>query len=57
MNIYKKRKKTDLKLLNLIRNLRSRIWSVLKGKYKSKPTIKLLGCSVESNGFGNTFRK
>jgi hypothetical protein len=31
----------------LIKNMRVRIWSVLKGKYKSEPTIKLLGCSVE----------
>jgi len=42
----RKRLKTDsnYKLVKLIRN---RIKSVLKGIYKSKSTIKLLGCSVE----------
>ena len=34
----------NYKLVKLIRN---RINSVLKGKYKSKSTIKLLGCSIE----------
>jgi hypothetical protein len=28
-------------------NLRGRIWGALKGKYKSKSTIELLGCSIE----------
>jgi hypothetical protein len=42
----KKRRKIDPNF-KLIKYIRSRIWSVLKGIYKSKSTIKLLGCSVE----------
>ena len=43
---HKKRIKIDPNY-KLIRNMRTRIWFALKGKYKSKSTIKLLGCSVE----------
>jgi hypothetical protein len=47
INYYNRyRRKTD-PLFKLVNNLRSRMWAVLKGKSKSKPTIKLLGCSVE----------
>ena len=30
-----------------IKNQRNRVWNVLKGRNKSKSTIKLLGCSIE----------
>ena len=43
---YKKKIKIDPNY-KLIKNMRSRIWSGLKGRYKSKSTIKLLGCSVK----------
>ena len=47
INYYNRyRRKTD-PLFKLVNNLRSRMWAVLKGKSKSKTTIKLLGCSVE----------
>ena len=42
----KKRRKIDPNF-KLIKYTRSRIWSGLKGRYKSKSTIKLLGCSIE----------
>jgi len=42
----KKRRKIDPNF-KLIKYIRSRIWSGLKGRYKSKSTIKLLGCSIE----------
>ena len=42
----KKRRKIDPNF-KLIKNMRTRIWFALKRKYKSKSTIKLLGCSVE----------
>ena len=42
----KKRRKIDPNF-KLIKNMRTRIWFALKRKYKSKSTIKLLGCSIE----------
>jgi hypothetical protein len=42
----KKRRKIDPNF-KLKKYIRSRIWSVLKGKEKSNSTIKLLGCSIE----------
>jgi len=42
----KKRRETDPNF-KLKKSMRTRIWSVLKGKSKSKPTMKLLGCSIE----------
>jgi hypothetical protein len=42
---YKKKIKIDPNY-KLIKNMRSRIWFALKRKYKSEPTIKLLGCSL-----------
>ena len=43
---YKKKIKIDPNY-KLIKNMRTRIWFALKRKYKSKSTIKLLGCSIE----------
>jgi hypothetical protein len=43
---YKKKIKIDPNY-KLIKNMRTRIWFALKRKYKSKSTIKLLGCSVK----------
>ena len=42
----KKRYHTDIKFKILL-NLKSRTRSALKGKNKSKPILKLLGCSIE----------
>ena len=52
----KNKKRTNKRLKNryhndinfkIVKNLRTRIWSVLKGINKSKKTLELLGCSVE----------
>ena len=46
LEIQRIRLKTDINF-KLIRYLRSRIWHALKGNYKSKTTMKLVGCSIE----------
>jgi len=43
---HQNRSKID-PIFKFIKNQRGRIWSVLKGKNKSKSTMKLLGCSIE----------
>ena len=40
------RRETDINY-KLKKNLRCRVWSVLKGLYKSKHTMELLGCDIE----------
>jgi hypothetical protein len=42
----KKRRKTDI-IWKIKKNLRHRVWAVLKGANKSAKTIELLGCSLE----------
>ena len=43
---HQNRSKID-PIFKFIKNQRGRIWSALKGKNKSKSTMKLLGCSIE----------
>jgi hypothetical protein len=45
-NYMRNKRKTDISF-RIAHNLRSRIWKVLKGNSKSKPTMKLLGCNNE----------
>jgi len=46
-NKYERERKKRDPNYKLIKNMRTRIWFALKRKYKSKSTIKLLGCSIE----------
>ncbi len=44
--LLRERYATDINF-KIEKNLRTRIWSVLKGIYKSQRTLDLLGCSIE----------
>jgi len=44
---YERNKRRTNINFKISRNLRTRIWSVLKGKLKSEHTLELLGCSIK----------
>ena len=44
---YQKHKRATDPNWRLIKNLRTALWAALVGRYKSAPTMKIIGCSVE----------
>ena len=47
INKYYREKRRTIPNFRLKNNLGSRVWSALKGRSKSAPTMKLIGCTIE----------